>query len=313
MADGLEVVASQRQVVEPQHPPRGLVGQLQPAVWIDDDDAFDHAGEDGFHTSVIARLLGELPSHDLYRIVQRPRDAPELVVSVVETGGREVAAAVAFRDAGDRAHAAAHARGDDPADRGRAAEREGERREDGRQHGAKLLTDIGERKCHPDKRDRRMGDRHSDVQHVDVERVAVAAAFAQAVLPGLDHLGARCVVLHAGDALERFRRIANDDAVRRDERHASAHQIADAVGLGVEIRHGRRRRRAGQQLAGEARFRRQRLLDLCIVSAGGRAGEQEPGDRQADRGRYRARREELGLKRHGFSITNTRRSRPAWA
>ncbi len=129
MADGLEVVASERQVVQPQHPPRGLVGQLQPAVRIDDDDAFDHAGEDGFHAGVIARLLGELPSDHLHRVVQRPRDAAELVVSVVETGGREIAAAVAFRDAGDRAHAAAHARGDDPADRGRADEREGERRE----------------------------------------------------------------------------------------------------------------------------------------------------------------------------------------
>ena len=60
--DRFDVVAPERQVVEPQHPSRGLVGQLQPSLRIDDDDAFDHAGEDGFHARAIARLFGELPA-----------------------------------------------------------------------------------------------------------------------------------------------------------------------------------------------------------------------------------------------------------
>ena len=52
--------------------------------------------------------------------------------------------------------------------------------------------------------------------------------------------------------------------VRGDERHARPDQLADPIGFGVELRHRRRRRRARQQLAGQTRLRRQRLLDLGV-------------------------------------------------
>ena len=94
MADRLDVVASERQLVELQHPLRGLVDELQPSLRIDDDDAFDHAGEDRFHARAVARLLGQLAPDDLHRVVERPRDDAELVVAVVEARRRQIAAAI---------------------------------------------------------------------------------------------------------------------------------------------------------------------------------------------------------------------------
>ena len=60
-----------------------VVGQLQAALRIDDDDAFDHAGEDRLHAAAIARLFGQPAPDFLHRLVQRPRDGPELVVAEI--------------------------------------------------------------------------------------------------------------------------------------------------------------------------------------------------------------------------------------
>ena len=120
MPDRLDVgPADRRRVVELQHLPRRVVGQLQPSLRIDDDDAFDHAGEDRFHPRAIARLLGEPASELLHRVVERARDGAELVVAVVEARRRQIAAAVAVGDAGDRRDAAADARREQPRDRAR--------------------------------------------------------------------------------------------------------------------------------------------------------------------------------------------------
>ena len=93
MPDRFDVGPADRDVVQLQHLPRGVVDQLQPPLRIDDDDAFDHAGEDRFHARAIARLLGELAADFLDRLVERPRDRAELVVAEVEARRRQVAAA----------------------------------------------------------------------------------------------------------------------------------------------------------------------------------------------------------------------------
>ena len=103
MPDGLDVVAADRQRVELQHLRGRFVHDLQPSLRIDDDDPFDHAGEDGAHAAAIARQVADSRAEILDRFVERPRHRPELVVAEVERGGRQVAAAVAPRLFGDGA------------------------------------------------------------------------------------------------------------------------------------------------------------------------------------------------------------------
>ena len=120
--DGFDVRPPDPGFVELQHLPRRIVHQLQPALRIDDDDPFDHAGEDRFHARAIARLLAEAAADFLHRVVERARDAAELVVAEAEARRRQIAAAVALGDAGDEPDAPADPRGKQPGDDG-AAER----------------------------------------------------------------------------------------------------------------------------------------------------------------------------------------------
>ena len=62
------------------------------ALRIDDDDAFDHAGEDRLHARAIARLLAEPAADLLHRVVQRARHGAELVVAEAEVRRRQIAA-----------------------------------------------------------------------------------------------------------------------------------------------------------------------------------------------------------------------------
>ena len=54
LADDLEVVPAVAGVLQPQHPPRRVVRELHAPVLVDDQHAFDHAGEDGLHARAIA-------------------------------------------------------------------------------------------------------------------------------------------------------------------------------------------------------------------------------------------------------------------
>lgn len=87
-------MAGQRQVVEPQHLLRCLVRKLQPALRIHHDDAFDHACHDGVHPCATARQLLQSAAELLNRVVHRPSDSPELVVSKDKMRRREIAPAV---------------------------------------------------------------------------------------------------------------------------------------------------------------------------------------------------------------------------
>ena len=95
--------------IELQHLARRVVHQLQPRLRIDDDDPFDHAGEDRFHARAIACLLAQPAADLLHRVVERPRHGAELVVAEAEPRRREVAPPVPLGDAGDQAHSGADA------------------------------------------------------------------------------------------------------------------------------------------------------------------------------------------------------------
>ena len=58
MPDGLDIVPPDGGIVQVQHAPRRVVGETQPALLIDDQHPFDHAGEDRFHLGAIAVELG---------------------------------------------------------------------------------------------------------------------------------------------------------------------------------------------------------------------------------------------------------------
>ena len=175
MPNRFDVVAAERQVVELQHVPRRVVCQLQPALWIDDDHPFDHAGEDRFHPRAIARLRGEPAAHFLHRIVQCAGDGAQLVVSIIEPWRREIACAVARGDLRNHVHALADARGHHPADRGRARQREAKGCQGRREDGLQLMPDVGERQGDAHDRNRGMLGRHGRIEHVDFQRVAVPA------------------------------------------------------------------------------------------------------------------------------------------
>ena len=129
MPDRLDVVVAQRQPVEPQHAVRGVVGQLQPALRIDHDHPFDHAGEDRLHLRAIARLLCQPPPELLHRAVERARHHAQLVVAVAEPRRPQVAGAVPLRDLRDAVNAAPHPSRDHPGDQRRADQRQAERQQ----------------------------------------------------------------------------------------------------------------------------------------------------------------------------------------
>ena len=89
-------MAGQRLVIEPQHLLRRLVGKLQPALRIHHDDAFDHAGHDGVHPCATARQLLQSAAELLNRVVHRPSDSPELVVSY-SSSRNSFAVSITFR------------------------------------------------------------------------------------------------------------------------------------------------------------------------------------------------------------------------
>ena len=295
--DRFHVWTADRHLVELQHLPRGGIHELQPRLRIDDDDALDHAGEDRFHPRAVARLPRELTADLLHRVVERARHRTELVVAVAEMRRRQVAARVAVGDAGDEPHAPADPRGEQPGDRDAADEREAKRGERRRQDGLQLVADVGERQRHAHVADRRMPHGHGHVQHVDVQRIAVPPRAADSVGARLRDLRPLRVVLHAAHALERFRGVAEDASVERDEGDARPDQRADPIRFLVELRHRGERRRIRQQIGREPRLGDERLFDPRVQLPPHRRREDRAGDGERDQRRGHGRQEERRLER----------------
>jgi hypothetical protein len=86
---------------------------------VDDNDAFDHAREDGAQVTAIVGELVHAASELLDGAIERARHDAELIVAVAEGRTGEVARRVPARDAGDRRHAPRHRRGERPGEQAR--------------------------------------------------------------------------------------------------------------------------------------------------------------------------------------------------
>ena len=92
LAHDLDVVPAFGVALQLQHRARRAVDELHPAVIVDDEHAFDHAGEDRFHARAIRGEIGRAPADFARRVVERARDGADLVVAVVSRRPRPVAA-----------------------------------------------------------------------------------------------------------------------------------------------------------------------------------------------------------------------------
>ena len=130
---------------------------------------------------------------------------------------------------------------------------------------------------------RRVAHRHGDIEHVDVERGAVAARDAEALAARLLNLGRSPWFSTVRSASASSSRVADDGAVGRDEGDARRHEPAERVGLGVELR-----RRGGlavrQRFGGEPRLVDERALDALADAAPHAPRHQRHGDDQRHRG-----------------------------
>ena len=138
---------------------------------------------------------------------------------------------------------------------------------------------------------------HADghVQHVDLERRAVAPGRAGAGRPRGDDFRTCGVILHRGEAFERFLGVADDASRPLDEGDARVEKLAEPVRFAVERggrgRRSRRLRRAlVEHLAGQLRLGDERLFDARVGLRSHRRGEERAGDDQREQGR-RQRRE----------------------
>jgi hypothetical protein len=145
----------------------------------------------------------------------------------------------------------------------------------------------------------------NDVEHVDVERIAVALRLSQAIGPRLHHLGPLGVILHARNGLQRFGRIADDPSIGGDHRHARAGERAETIGLAVELRQRRQWSAAPEEVRGQARLGHQGRFDFFVNLAAQQRREQCPGDGQCDHRRDQRGEKELGLEgsNHGMSAS----------
>ena len=107
----LEIVAPLRLVLQTQQPPGGVVGELDDALFVHDEDAFDHAGQDGAHAGPVARELPEAFPQRLDGSVQRPGNEPELIRRRVAGAGREVVPRIPARRPPRRGRTAASSHG----------------------------------------------------------------------------------------------------------------------------------------------------------------------------------------------------------
>ena len=126
MADELDIAVPHRIAAHPQRPACRLVGELDDALLVHHQHAFDHPGQDGFHARAIAGQRGEAAVDHLERVVERAQHLAQLVGPAAQAarvvalgvggGGGAEACQPALGD--DRAGAAdGHARGQAGAER----------------------------------------------------------------------------------------------------------------------------------------------------------------------------------------------------
>ena len=223
--------------IDAQHVLRGAIHELQPPLPIDDEHAFDHAGEDGAHPRAIARQLLDPSAQLLHRGVERTGDRAELVGPVVVRGSRQVPGRIAIRDARDRLNAAASGADSSHETASAIGMATAIALSAARRIAAQLLVDVGQRQGQAHEPHHRMGCPNSDVQHVGIDGRAVALARADATLrgprrpPGATH-GSRACRASPQSSVES----PTHTSVLGDQRDAARHQLAEAIGFVVEGR-----------------------------------------------------------------------------
>ena len=140
LPDDFEIVPAFGAVLQPEHPPRGVVHELQPSLLVDDEHAFDHAAEDRFHAGAIGLEIRGPLANLADRVVQGPRDRPDLVVAVVADRQREIAARVALGHSCDGTNATAQDGRCSPGERERGEEAGAEGDERNLPHGCELVA-----------------------------------------------------------------------------------------------------------------------------------------------------------------------------
>ena len=304
MPDRLDVVTAERQLVEPQHAARGVVGELQPALRIDDDDAFDHAGEDRLHLRAIARQLRRAAARAPAPSRRAPaRRCPARRRRSRARGGVRSPARYRCATSAMRVHAASDPPRDHPGDQ--------RRRRPARAPSAssvsvddRLQLLRGSSVSGSARRTNAIAGclhRHGDVQHVDVQRVAVPARPPDAREPRASTTSGRVrVVLHRRDASSGLRRIADHAAVRRDQGDARVEEPAHAVGLVVEDRRRARRAATTALRASSSAASLASATSVCSIRASVRRridwAKSSAGDGQRDDRRRQRGEEELGPK-----------------
>ena len=272
VANDLEIVPAFDRALEPQHPPRRGVHQLDAPLLVDDQDAFDHPAEDGFHPGPIRLEIDRAAPELAHRVVQRAGDDADLV------GARSRATAARDR----RRHSVARPRrspGDGGSGRstrprpgpapppGRRRTRPGPTRRTAASCSLMLVSGSDE----PDFGDeRRVGvaDADRDVEHRGGQAWCCSAGRCRGPRRATATISGRVrVVLERSQRRRIELRIADDRAVGGDERDPRVHQATERVGFGVELL-GRRGAAMGERLGGQARFVDESGLDGRRPSSG---------------------------------------------
>ena len=95
MTDGFDVGTAAGLALELQQVARSFVHELQPPLAVDDQHAFDHAGEDGLHARAVAgERVHPLPQF-MHGGIHGARDAAEVIVAVIGSRAAQVAQRVA--------------------------------------------------------------------------------------------------------------------------------------------------------------------------------------------------------------------------
>ena len=281
-----EVVATLRRVVHLEHPARGIVHQLQPSLRRDDHDAFTHAVEDGFHPRAVGLALGRAAADLAHRLVEDARHESDFIGAVVARGRGQIARGVAFRHFGDRANAATQERGRAPREHEGCQKADRQGHHCGTANRRELLADFRQGKREPylgQLRSRRAVDFDGDVQHVGLQRRAVAARDPEPLATRLLNLRPSGMVLERRQLVGGQLRITHDRAIRTDERHARGYEPADRIRLGVELRRGCGLP-MGQRFGRQARFIDQAALDALVETAADRPRHESRRDEQRDGG-----------------------------
>ena len=120
------------------------------------------------------------------------------------------------------------------------------------------------------------------------------------------HFGPLAVILHCHHTVEGLGRVADDAAVRSDERHARAKQLAKPirflVGFGDRAEGGTARHQRGR----ETRLGDKRPFDPLVQLPPRRRGEKQTGDNQRHDSGGKGGKEELELKTVGELGTDHR-------